>query len=238
MDFIKKINISLAYRFKLLYTYFKRKEIFLTFGHMKIRYLNSDLRVFYQIFIEENYHFFPNGYKPSVIVDLGANVGYSSIWFHKFFPESRIIALEPESENFKFLSKNIEPFKRITAIKKAIWYQDEDLFIKNPEALSWSFETSKFPKNGSIRIEGISINTLMNQFDLQKIDLLKIDIEGAEFDLFKHEPLNWLQNIGAIMIETHDKKQAGTSELIDSVLINAGFKKFSTRDLSCFFKDI
>lgn len=238
MKILEKANTSLAYRFKLLHTFFKKNEIFSKYGKMKIRYFNSDLRVFYQIFIEENYRFFPHGFEPTIIVDLGANVGYSSIWFHKVFPKSNIIALEPEDENFKILQSNTNSIGRISVLKKAIWHKDEELFIINPNALSWSFETSKIKKNGSKCIDGISMGSLMKKFNLDRIDLLKIDIEGAEFELFKNEPLDWLENVGSIMIETHDKKQPGTSKLVDSVLLKAGFKKFSTRDLSCFFRDI
>jgi FkbM family methyltransferase len=238
MSFIKRINRSLSFRSKMIYTFFKRKEIFDKFGKMGVRYWNSDLRVFYQIFIEENYYFFPNGFKPNVIVDLGANVGYSTLWYRKYFPHAKIIALEPEANNFKILLNNIESKEGISALQKAIWHKDEELYIKNPEALSWSFETSKLKEKNSQRIVGITIDSLMSQFEIDKIDLLKIDIEGAEFDLFSNEPLIWLEKVGAIMIETHDKKRPGTSDLIDSIMSEAGFTKFTTRDLSCFFRNI
>lgn len=238
MSLINRINRSLSFRSKMIYTFFKRKEIFDKFGEMKVRYWDSDLRVFYQIFIEENYYFFPNGFNPNVIVDLGANVGYSALWYRKYFPQAKIIALEPEVKNFKILKENINSKSGISVLKKAIWYKDEVLYLKNPKALSWSFEISKLKVMNSQRIEGITINTLMDQFGIDKIDLLKIDIEGAEYDLFSNEPMDWLDKIGSIMIETHDKKRPGTSKLVDSILLNAGFKKFTNKDLSCFFKNI
>ncbi|GAA0880877.1 hypothetical protein GCM10009119_38470 [Algoriphagus jejuensis] len=236
MNFLTKVTTSLAYRFKLLYTFLKSSEILRRYGKMDIRYFDSDLRVFYQIFIEENYYFFPEGFAPKIIIDAGANVGYSAIWFSERFVSSKIIALEPEINNFKILKSNTENWKDIVCVDQALWFEDSELFFKNPKGLSWSFEITSKPNSSSPKVRAISIPSLMHDHKIEKIDLLKIDIEGAEYELFNNSPDLWLPFVESIFIETHDKKIPGTSDLVDAVLKKAGFTKFKTRDLSCYFR--
>ncbi|MEK6809367.1 MAG: FkbM family methyltransferase, partial [Nanoarchaeota archaeon] len=67
----------------------------------------SDVPLLYHIFVEEEYNIKPKT-KPSFIIDAGANVGFTAIYFANRFPKARIIAIEPEESNFKLLKKNTE----------------------------------------------------------------------------------------------------------------------------------
>lgn len=233
---IPRLQAFLAYRSRLFYVFFRSFEIRKNFGFVKIRLGKSDLRVFDQIFLEENYHFFPEGFQPKVIIDAGANVGYSAIWFSSRFKNSTIIALEPESENFKVLKENCRNFPNIIPIKKALWSHSDSIWIKNSKVRSWSFETVEIKESNSISIESTDMISLIEGYQIDGIGLLKIDIEGAEKEIFESNIEGWISKVSCIMIETHDRKVPGVSRLVDEKLLPLGFIKFKTKDLSIFFR--
>jgi FkbM family methyltransferase len=235
MKIISLITNSLAHKSKQLFSFLKAKKVFETHGKMKIRFPGSDILVFHQIFIEENYNFFPRGFVPSTIIDAGANVGYSSIWFSEKFKNAKIIAIEPEEENFEMLLSNTANRKSIKCLKSALWSQDKKIFIKDKSVNSWSFETTEKANKNSLKINGISIPSILNMYNLDKVSILKIDIEGAEGELFSNGYNEWIDKVECIMIETHDKKIPGVSKVVDDALLKHDFLKFRTKDLSIFY---
>ncbi|MBV9452789.1 MAG: FkbM family methyltransferase, partial [Rubrobacter sp.] len=76
---------------------------------------------------------------PQLIVDGGANVGYSSIYFAEKYPDTRIIAVEPNPENCALFRKNCSVYPNIELIQGALWTSTADLVIENPTAESWAF---------------------------------------------------------------------------------------------------
>lgn len=235
MNLIKKLKISITYKVRILYAFLKSDQIFSIYGDLKIRPFTSDIRVFEQIFLDENYFFFPEKFEPKVIIDAGANVGYSSVWFSNKFKEATIIAIEPEKRNFEVLQANIKNWKNITPLEAAIWSSDSPIWIKDTKKKSWSFETTAKQESNSESVFGISIPSLLKKYSLDKIDILKIDIEGAEGELFGKNTDDWLDLVSCVMIETHDKKIPGVSKIVDEALLGKGFTKFKTKDLSIYF---
>ncbi|GAB2496997.1 FkbM family methyltransferase [Algoriphagus taiwanensis] len=232
---ISKIRVFLSFRLRLVFVYLKSFEIKKEFGKITIRLQKTDLRVFDQIFLEENYQFFLHEFNPKVIIDVGANVGYSAIWFSHKFKDAKVIALEPEEENFKVLKENCQIYPNIFTLKKALWSESGRIWIKNSKSKSWSFETVKNKEKNSISIEAIDMRTLVQVYEINRIDLLKIDIEGAEKEIFEGEIDDWIKLVKCIMIETHDRKVPGVSSLVDTKLMQYDFIKFKTKDLSIFY---
>lgn len=231
--------ISLAYRFQNIYTYFKYLAIRNKYGKLDLRIFDSDLRVFKQIFLDQVYHFFPDNFEPSVIIDAGSNIGFSSIWFANKFPKSRIISIEPEVNNFHLLEKNTRKYTNIFPLNVGLWYKDGFLDIVSGTTGSWGFETiEKFESTNSKSIKSKSINTICEHFEIDSIDLLKIDIEGAEMDLFLNNPEEWLRKVKILMIETHERKRKGSTDLIFRIMKAEGFIRFETSELSIFLKKI
>lgn len=197
--------------------YLQKKNIFSKYirfylPHLKgaicLRHNTSDVKTFDKIFLEDEYDFTPE-YSPKVIIDAGANIGAASIYFAAKYPEAEIISLEPEKSNFDLLVTNCEPYKNIHCVNKALWHTKERLYIANPGANKESFEMRSQPLGHEIKpIEGVSINELMTDFKINQIDILKIDIEGSEKEVFSHNT-GWLNKVGLIFIEFHDRKKPG-----------------------------
>lgn len=97
-----------------------------------IRGKTSDVLLFYQIFCRQVYPI-PTSGNFSIILDVGANVGYVALWFASQLPDSDVIAIEMEHGNYFQLKKNTKPYKNIELIHAALWPRDEPLKILNPQ---------------------------------------------------------------------------------------------------------
>jgi len=164
-----------------------------------LRTFKGDIDIFYEIFWKKTYHSHLNILKetPKTIVDLGAHVGMTSIYLALKYPDAKIISVEASAENFLLLKHNTASFKNIECINAAAYFEEGTVYFGNNE-LSYNQKVSK----EGIATPAISVETLMNQYNLKIIDLLKIDIEGGEIELLSKNN-SWIQNIRNIVIEIH-----------------------------------
>jgi FkbM family methyltransferase len=151
---------------------------------------------------------------PRVIVDGGANIGLASIFYAQKYPDARIIAIEPERSNYEMLVKNTACYPRITPVLAALWKSEKELDVVDVGAGHTTFqtqETTEAPMRGVIaRTKAITVGRLMAEFGISAIDLLKIDIEGAEKDLFDGRT-DWLKRVGVIAVEFHERMRPGST---------------------------
>ncbi|MEA3329321.1 MAG: FkbM family methyltransferase [Nanoarchaeota archaeon] len=184
----------------------------------------SDADVFRQVFIEKEYKL-PVKINPKLIIDCGANVGYSSLWFAKKFPTAEIIAVEPEESNYKLLQENTKLCKNIKTIKAGIWCKRIFLKIVNLSSGKWGFQTKEVNKNQKHDIQAITIKDILKKADTKKIDILKLDIEGAEKELFSKNT-SWLNKVNMIIIEFHDYFRKGCSNSFYSAINRRDWNEF------------
>jgi FkbM family methyltransferase len=174
----------------------------------------TDLPIFYQVFCELQYDMnFYLHYKPLNIIDAGSNVGYSCLYFASVFPDASIVGIEPETRNFKQLQFNTSNYKNIKLIQAGIWHQNAFISIKDEDESSASFEVQETKEAEAGGLRGITIDSISEENNFKTIDILKLDIEGAEFNLFSNNPHTWLSRTRCIIIELHDLVQPGTSQV-------------------------
>jgi len=172
----------------------------------------TDIGTFVQIFIDEEYdlpyELGPN--RPVAIIDAGANIGLSSIWFASRFPGARIVAVEPERANYELLVKNVVELPNVTPVNAAVWSHSGTLWIDDPGEGTWGFRTREVDDaaNGAGTTPCVTIADLISEHELGSVDLLKLDIEGAEKEVLS-SPEEWIGKIGAIVIELHDRFKSG-----------------------------
>jgi FkbM family methyltransferase len=162
----------------------------------------SDLWVFDQIFLyrEMETDF---GQNLAFIIDAGANIGLTSVYLANRFPNARILALEVDQQNFELLAENARPYPHITPLLKGLWHCRAKLVINNPEDYEWAFTVSEASQEGSSTVEGISVADLLLDFGWEHVDLLKMDIEGAELEVLSHGAEEWLDRVRVLAIEVH-----------------------------------
>jgi len=183
----------------------------------RVRFPSSDLQTFEQIFVRAWYDFLVKT-QPRVIIDGGANIGLASIYFANKYPDAKIIAIEPEQNNFELLRENVAPYANIIPLQAALWHVNEELDLLDPGRGQWGFVTQhkKITQDpvqtqpGTLchTVQAITIDRLMDEFALDRINILKIDIEGAEKEVFSHTAA-WIDKVDSVVIELYDALRPG-----------------------------
>ncbi|TIH15807.1 FkbM family methyltransferase [Marinifilum sp. JC120] len=177
-----------------------------------VRLTTSDIPTCKQIFIYREYDFAVKE-SPKIIIDAGANIGLASIFFANKYPDAQILAIEPEKSNFDLLARNTAPYPNITAIQAALWHKNEQINLVDPGLGKWGFMTeqkgiSAQQNNICHSVPAITVSKLMEDYNLEKIDILKIDIEGAEKEVFS-DSSPWVNKVNSIIVELHESQKPG-----------------------------
>lgn len=184
----------------------------------------SMLHSWQEIFADEVYRFIPNNSRP-YIIDGGANIGLSTLYFALRHPQSRIDAYEADPHIFQVLQQNIAAHRsqlqaRIQLHQQALWHSDTQLTFHEEGALAGSV-VGDFGRTGNTQtVPAINIGRLLQQ----RVDLLKLDIEGAENELLPTlKPV--LTNIDYLFVEYHSlQEQPQQLGQLLLLLSNAGFR--------------
>jgi len=178
-----------------------------------VRIGTTDASVLRQVLIEKHYDM-PCGMVPKTILDAGANIGLSAIFFANKYPDATVIALEPETSNFQLLQKNISAYPQIKPLQAALWKVNTQINLVDPHHGHHGFQTVEGNANDHAQsglVEALTVDAVMSSMGLQTIDLLKIDIEGAEKEVFENSAI-WIGNVEMIMAELHDSIKPGCSQ--------------------------
>ncbi len=181
-----------------------------------LRIGTTDTCVFRQILNERHYDF-PLSALPKVIIDAGANIGISAVFFAHKYPAAKIIALEPEDSNFTLLKKNVSPYPQITPLKVALWKEQKAICLVDPGEGHHGFRTVERTNGESSQngyVPATALDILMKEMQIEFIDVLKIDIEGAEKEVFDHSQ-NWIDRVGVLMVELHDHITPGCTKAFE-----------------------
>jgi FkbM family methyltransferase len=166
---------------------------------------SSDSDVFDIIFVE----YWPLAdLEPRFIIDLGANIGLSSAWFLSRFPNVKLLSVEPAPENFEACCKNLLPYgSRARAVLGAAWPHRTMLSLvrgRFGDGREWATQVADF--TSSPDVQGWDILSLMKLADFPFVDLLKVDVEGSELEIFSGNSDDWLPLVRNICIELHGKQ--------------------------------
>jgi FkbM family methyltransferase len=150
-----------------------------------------------------------------VIVDAGANIGVETLRFRYFHPEARIVAIEPDSGNFAILSRNVYSDSRTTVVNSGLWSHECRLrVIPGESAEGFTVEeVAGDPQPNDV--EAVSIASIMQRFGFGEIDILKMDIEGAEYQVFSARDVgSWVGSVKVLIFECPDADRAGATQKI------------------------
>lgn len=165
----------------------------------KLYYSNPSefLHTMREIFDAEIYHAtLPEN---ALIIDCGANIGISTVYLKLQNPSARLIAFEPDEANFKILQRNIQSFKlqQVEARQEAVWIEDTTLNFASDGNMGSKIDSNS---HNSVQVKATRLKTLLNQ----RVDFLKIDIEGAEYEVIK-DVKEELKNVQHLFLEYHGR---------------------------------
>ena len=174
-----------------------------------------------EIFSQNTYKFSSSSQSP-FIIDCGAYIGTSILYFKKLFPSCKVIGFEPDTDNYKILDKNINTwhFKDVQVLNEAIWISNGFVDFQSNGDMTGHVSGNKKTEKTINRIKSTRLLDLLDQ----KIDFLKIDIEGAEYDVLVDCKDN-LVNVENLFIEYHSRfsEEHKLIEILD-ILNKSNFK--------------
>jgi FkbM family methyltransferase len=197
-----------------------------TSNPVTLRRNTSDVDTFHEIFLFDGYKL-NLVFEPEIIIDCGANIGLAAIYFKNRYPKSRIVSIEPETANFELLVRNTSAYNTIQCRQQALSSESgKELNVINAGYGNWGFITDtsvgKDTRNVVNKTKTISINALVEELGVDVIDIVKIDIEGFEYELFESNT-EWLEKTRCLIIEVHDRFKPGSSRAVFKALSACDF---------------
>jgi FkbM family methyltransferase len=169
---------------------------------VELRRFAGDIFVLYEVLCDKCY-VIPSSMCPPekvrVVFDCGANIGLTSLFFAAQYPNARIYSIEPDPSNFVLLQRNVRQERRILPICGAlVGLPREQVYLStDPPAWGRSIATSKT----EVAVNAWTIDEICQENELAHIDLLKVDIEGAEKELFANG--HFLKRVSCGIVELH-----------------------------------
>lgn len=209
---------------------------------LRFRSGSSDPSVFAQVFVNREYACVDDIGEPSLIVDCGANVGYTAAYFLTKWPNAKLIAIEPDDGNAEILRHNLNPYgvfgvkssalvisdssSSAQIVAGAVWSKRSRLMMVNEayrDGREWTRQVRECRPEEEHYVVAWDMNDLIAISGYDRISLLKMDIEGAEAVVFS-ENLDWLDRVDNIVIELHDDSTFGNaSDVFHRAIAGRGF---------------
>lgn len=217
----------------------KGHEIFYRIG-------TSDAGLIYKILLKggrKSEYAFPNEFGPlersvTVVIDIGANIGISTLYLADLFPNARLFAFEPDPDNFQLLIKNTQALGRVTCMPYALGQL-------NSEVKLYNFGNSNNYSDFSLYEEGKDITNwkkvqcrhagaVMKELGLVMVDFIKIDTEGAEWEILKSMGDEFISSTKLIMGELHGRRDFALLDYLQP-WFHIGLQKNLTNKLFIFY---
>jgi len=177
---------------------------------------SSDLEVFYQVFILEEYKSLRDLKNVHLVIDAGANVGLSSAYFLTCFPQATVVSIEPDRANCEACRSNLRAYDvqegRSVVIEGAVWSHCANLSLSSnfADGREWARQVVEQTQGETEVVQAWDMESILERQGGRPVDLLKIDIEGAELAVFGDTARLWLDEVRNICIELHGPECRGT----------------------------
>jgi FkbM family methyltransferase len=214
-----------------------------------IRRKGSDIKVFESVILQEEYKsskdqlVVSNNHQPQIL-DAGGNIGFTTIYLHAFFPAASFIVIEPDTDNYNLLKKNISANKidKSTLLQNALWVNEDELEIDDSfrDGQEWSLTVrsadSSAEEGSQKKVSGITLSALYTKAGNKQIDLLKVDVEGGERFLFEDALFISIieKHVKNLVIEIHD--EYSIRPMIYDTMHTLGFIYREFGDVTLFFR--
>lgn len=170
----------------------------------------SDTKAFIQVLLFQEYAI-DLPFTPKTILDGGANIGMTAVYFANRYPDATIVSVEPDTGNFETLQKNVAAYSNIIPVQGGLWSKTTQLIVRQGELGEWNFIVEEAPA-GTTGVPAFAIPDLMARYAPSGFDLVKMDIEGSEVHVLGADNVDtWLARSQAFITELHDRQIPGCS---------------------------
>jgi FkbM family methyltransferase len=154
-------------------------------------------------------YYVPPALNPKVILDIGSNIGASILYFHEQFPDAKIFGFEPHPDTFRILEKNVADLPAVRVFNYGLGVANQRIVVRADQVNFGAFNTrDEFKDRGypaaPVDCEVRRLDDVLRELGVSQVDLIKIDCEGAEADVFSTLPGEILNRCQWIVGEFHD----------------------------------
>src|SRR6266513_564724 len=172
----------------------------------------ADPFVLYQVLLKSGKkaeYYVPPALRPEIILDIGSNIGGSIIYFHEEFPDAKIFGFEPHPDTFRILQKNVAHLRGVMVFNYGLGATHQRIAVRADNVNFGAFNTrGSFKDRGHpaapVECEVRRLDEVLRELGIGQIDLIKIDCEGAEAEVFSTLPDAILNQCQWIVGEFHD----------------------------------
>lgn len=203
-----------------------------------IRAIRADMQSFINTFVDPYLEQKPYIQEAQFVIDAGANIGYTAILFANWWPEARIISIEPDLENYELTVRNTEAYPNISVIHGGLWNKATSLKIEAGQEDGFvvrEIDSEQKVVSNENFTQGISVEQVLKRYGASQVDFLKMNIEGSEKEVFSSNYESWLPRTKAMLIELHDGKNAGCSKSVFSTVNRFDFAIAETAGYGVLF---
>jgi FkbM family methyltransferase len=193
---------------------------------MQLRNGTTDIKIYEQIFLNHDVKL-PFNFPINSIADCGSHIGCSALYLNLEYPGAEIHCFEAEKRNYELLKSNTTPYKNIHCHHAAVWFEKTKVNIQDPKEDPWTFRVGSNEKNGEI--DTFTLDDISDLYPSKNLDLIKIDIEGAEKVVFEHLNPDWLTKVKVINIELHDRIVSGCTQAFTQALESVPHQRYETQ---------
>jgi FkbM family methyltransferase len=165
---------------------------------------SSDAAVFAKVFLDRDYASLPVRASPRFIVDAGANTGCSAVFLTVAFPDAEILAIEADPGNYAELVRNTAAYPQISTLHAAVWGRHAALVLDNHEWGEMAVQAQEAADDVAGVVPAMTMRDVLERSPYGAIDILKMDVECAEREIFGGPDTEWLDRVELITIELHD----------------------------------
>lgn len=195
-----------------------------------IRPGTPDVACLVQNLVRAEYGQFGSRFRPNLIIDGGAYIGDVSIYFLNRFPTTRIVALEPSGPHHALAKRNLAPYgERALLLNQGLWHERRIMTLVGDYTGAKLQELTA----GSTTVSCIDLQSLLSDLSIEHIDIVKLDIEGAEDEVLSSNSDSWLRKTDRLIVEFHSQEVALRCS---RTLLSKGFKTFRYRSLHYFYR--
>ena len=181
-----------------------------------------DYATFEEVILKETYNI-PLEFTPQFIIDGGGNIGLTAAYFATKYPEATIVSLEPDKDNFSVLEQNTFSYKNVIPIQGGIWNTSTYLLVKDIGLGCNSIIVEETNKETPAGISSFNIADIMEKMNWPHVDILKLDVEGSEKEIFSFDYEAWLPKTKVLIVELHDRIKKGSSQALFSAISQYNF---------------
>jgi FkbM family methyltransferase len=197
---------------------------------IRFRPETTDVDVIVQNLIRQEYGKIPSRIAPKLIIDAGGNIGDTAVYFLNRFKDCRVVTLEPHPDFFAIAEQNLAPYRNAILLKRGLWSHEAKLSLSDD-----SLGSSVYDESGcAFEIDCVGVGALLQEYGCERLDILKMDIEGAESQVILENSDKWLPMTELVIAELH-----GPEIKRDCIAFmeKAGFSWYQYRSLHYFLND-